>query len=113
MEVVSIPEASAASDRGIASPHLPECRRCFPTCRLLDMSASGTHSAPRATASRLASRFAWGRRTKTTVNTKVPEILAYLDSKTAATSRLRLPFGTQKRVELPCARHEPKILLLD
>src|SRR4029078_3903424 len=60
-------------------------------------------------------KLAWVRRSETTVNKKVHEILAYLDLEDVAHTIVSgLPFGTQKRAEWARAlAADPKILLLD
>src|SRR5258708_7365626 len=60
-------------------------------------------------------RLAWVRRSESTVNKKVNEILAYLKLEDVPHTPVSgLPFGTQKRVEWARAlAADPKILLLD
>src|SRR5260370_30248832 len=84
----------------------------FPNLSVLDNVRVGT---PSRTTSDIVSdslKLAWVRRTEAVVNTKVHEILAYLDLEDVAhTTVSGLPFGTQKRVDLarPLAA-DPKIL---
>jgi len=60
-------------------------------------------------------KLPWVRRTESTINRSVDEILAYLDLTGVGHAIVSgLPFGTQKRVELARAlAAEPRILLLD
>jgi branched-chain amino acid transport system ATP-binding protein len=87
----------------------------FPNLSVLDNVRVGTHARTSSDIISDSLKLAWVRRSEAAVNTKVHEILAYLDLESVAhTSVGGLPFGTQKRVELARAlAADPKILLLD
>jgi branched-chain amino acid transport system ATP-binding protein len=87
----------------------------FPNLSVLDNVRVGTHARTSSDIISDSLKLAWVRRSEAAVNTKVHEILAYLDLESVAhTSVAGLPFGTQKRVELARAlAADPKILLLD
>ena len=87
----------------------------FPNLSVLDNVRVGTHARTSSDIISDSLRLAWVRRSESAVNTKVQEILAYLDLESVAHRTVSgLPFGTQKRVELARAlAADPKILLLD
>ncbi|MGY3448456.1 ABC transporter ATP-binding protein [Bradyrhizobium sp. USDA 4353] len=87
----------------------------FPNLSVLDNVRVGTHARTSSDIISDSLRLAWIRRSETAVNTKVHEILAYLNLEEVAHKTVSgLPFGTQKRVELARAlAADPKILLLD
>ncbi|MGY4305744.1 branched-chain amino acid transport system ATP-binding protein [Bradyrhizobium sp. USDA 4369] len=87
----------------------------FPNLSVLDNVRVGTHARTSSDIISDSLRLAWIRRSESAVNTKVQEILAYLDLESVAHRTVSgLPFGTQKRVELARAlAADPKILLLD
>jgi len=87
----------------------------FPNLSVMDNVRVGTHARTSSDIVSDSLRLAWIRRSETSVNKKVHEILAYLDLEDVAhTTVSGLPFGTQKRVELARAlAADPKILLLD
>jgi branched-chain amino acid transport system ATP-binding protein len=87
----------------------------FPNLSVLDNVRVGCHARTSSDIISDSLRLAWVRRTETSVNKKVHEILAYLNLEDVAHTIVSgLPFGTQKRVELARAlAAEPKILLLD
>jgi branched-chain amino acid transport system ATP-binding protein len=87
----------------------------FPNLSVLDNVRVGTHARTSSDIISDSLKLAWVRRSEAAVNTKVHEILAYLDLESVGhTSVGGLPFGTQKRVELARAlAADPKILLLD
>src|SRR3954462_11375442 len=72
----------------------------FPNLSVLDNVRVGTHARTNSDIISDSLRLAWVRRSETSVNTKVHEILAYLNlEEVAHTVVAGLPFGTQKRVE--------------
>ena len=87
----------------------------FPNLSVLDNVRVGTHARTSSDIISDSLRLAWVRRSESAVNTKVQEILAYLDLESVAHRTVSgLPCGTQKRVELARAlAADPKILLLD
>ena len=87
----------------------------FPNLSVMDNVRVGTHARTSSDIISDSLRLAWIRRSESSVNKKVHEILAYLDLEDVAHSVVSgLPFGTQKRVELARAlAADPKILLLD
>jgi branched-chain amino acid transport system ATP-binding protein len=87
----------------------------FPNLSVLDNVRVGTHSRTSSDIASDALKLAWVRRGEAEMNTKVHDILGYLDLEGVAhTTVSGLPFGTQKRVELARAlAADPKILLLD
>ena len=87
----------------------------FPNLSVLDNVRVGPHARTSSDIISDSLRLAWVRRSESAVNTKVQEILAYLDLESVAHRTVSgLPFGTQKRVELARAlAADPKILLLD
>jgi len=87
----------------------------FPNLSVMDNVRVGTHARTSSDIISDSLRLAWIRRSETSVNKKVHEILSYLDLEHVAhTTVSGLPFGTQKRVELARAlAADPKILLLD
>jgi len=87
----------------------------FPNLSVLDNVRVGTHARTSSDIISDSLRLAWVRRSETAVNSKVHEILAYLDLEGVGHKTVSgLPFGTQKRVELARAlAADPKILLLD
>jgi len=87
----------------------------FPNLSVMDNVRVGTHARTSSDIVSDSLRLAWIRRSETSVNKKVQEILAYLNLEDVAHSIVSgLPFGTQKRVELARAlAADPKILLLD
>jgi branched-chain amino acid transport system ATP-binding protein len=87
----------------------------FPNLSVMDNVRVGTHARTSSDIVSDSLRLAWIRRSETSVNKKVQEILAYLKLEDVAHSIVSgLPFGTQKRVELARAlAADPKILLLD
>src|SRR5258708_9983132 len=73
----------------------------FPNLSVLDNVRVGTHSRTSSDIISDSLNLAWVRRTEAAVNTKVHEILAYLNLEDVAhTTVSGLPFGTQKRVGL-------------
>jgi branched-chain amino acid transport system ATP-binding protein len=86
----------------------------FPNLSVLDNVRVGTHARTRSDIISDSLRLAWVRHGESAMNTKVHEILAYLDLEEVAHKTVAgLPFGTQKRVELARAlAADPKILLL-
>jgi branched-chain amino acid transport system ATP-binding protein len=87
----------------------------FPNLSVMDNVRVGTHARTSSDIISDSLKLAWIRRTETSVNKKVHDILAYLDLEDVAHNIVSgLPFGTQKRVELARAlAADPKILLLD
>jgi branched-chain amino acid transport system ATP-binding protein len=87
----------------------------FPNLSVLDNVRVGTHARTRSDIISDSLRLAWVRHGESAMNTKVHEILSYLDLEEVAHKTVAgLPFGTQKRVELARAlAADPKILLLD
>ncbi|MBB4258384.1 MULTISPECIES: ABC transporter ATP-binding protein [unclassified Bradyrhizobium] len=87
----------------------------FPNLSVMDNVRVGAHSRTSSDIISDSLKLAWVRRSETSVNKKVHEILAYLDLEDVAHTVVSgLPFGTQKRVELARAlAADPKILLLD
>src|SRR3954466_11710 len=87
----------------------------FPNLSVMDNVRVGAHSKTSSDIISDSLRLAWVRRSETSVNSKVQEILAYLKLEDVAHTVVSgLPFGTQKRVELARAlAADPKILLLD
>src|SRR6267378_433191 len=87
----------------------------FPNLSVMDNVRVGAHSKTSSDIISDSLRLAWVRRSESTVNKKVHEILAYLKLEDVAHTIVSgLPFGTQKRVELARAlAADPKILLLD
>ena len=87
----------------------------FPNLSVLDNVRVGPHARTSSDIISDSLRLAWVRRSESAVNTKVQEILAYLDLESVAHRTVSgLPFGTQKRVELARALvARPKLLLLD
>ncbi|WP_375158646.1 ABC transporter ATP-binding protein [Bradyrhizobium sp. RDT46] len=87
----------------------------FPNLTVMDNVRVGAHAKTSSDIISDSLRLAWVRRSETSINKKVQEILAYLDlGNVAHTVVSGLPFGTQKRVELARAlAADPKILLLD
>jgi branched-chain amino acid transport system ATP-binding protein len=87
----------------------------FPNLTVLDNVRVGTHSRTKSDIVSDSLKLAWARHGEDAVNTKVHEILGYLNLESVAhTTVSGLPFGTQKRVELARAlASDPKILLLD
>src|ERR1700751_3091123 len=87
----------------------------FPNLSVLDNVRVGTHSRPNSDIISDSLRLPWVRRGEAELNTRVHDILGYLDLDDVADVTVSgLPFGTQKRVELARAMaSDPKILLLD
>ena len=87
----------------------------FPNLSVLDNVRVGTHSKTNSDIISDSLKLPWVRSSEADVNTKVNELLGYLDlGNVAHTIVSGLPFGTQKRVELARAlASDPKILLLD
>jgi branched-chain amino acid transport system ATP-binding protein len=87
----------------------------FPNLSVSDNVRIGCHARSSSDIVSDFLKLPWVRRGEAAINTKVHEILAYLDLEDVAhTTVSGLPFGTQKRVELARAlAAEPKILLLD
>ncbi|MCK1712798.1 MULTISPECIES: ABC transporter ATP-binding protein [unclassified Bradyrhizobium] len=87
----------------------------FPNLSVMDNVRVGAHSKTSSDIISDSLRLAWVRRSESSVNDKVQEILAYLKLEDVAHTVVSgLPFGTQKRVELARAlAADPKILLLD
>jgi branched-chain amino acid transport system ATP-binding protein len=87
----------------------------FPNLSVMDNVRVGTHARTSSDIISDSLKLAWIRRTETSVNKKVHELLAYLELEDVAHTIVSgLPFGTQKRVELARAlAADPKILLLD
>ena len=87
----------------------------FPNLSVLDNVRVGTHARTNSDIISDSLRMPWVRRSEAELNTRVQEILSYLDLDDVADVTVSgLPFGTQKRVELARAlAAEPKILLLD
>jgi branched-chain amino acid transport system ATP-binding protein len=87
----------------------------FPNLSVLDNVRVGTHARTNSDIISDSLRLPWVRKGESALNTRVEEILTYLDLQSVAhTVVAGLPFGTQKRVELARAlAAEPKILLLD
>jgi branched-chain amino acid transport system ATP-binding protein len=87
----------------------------FQNLSVLDNVRVGTHCRTNSDVVSDALKLGWVRRSEAEMNTKVHDILGYLDLESVAhTTVSGLPFGTQKRVELARAlAAEPKILLLD
>ena len=87
----------------------------FPNLTVMDNVRVGAHAKTSSDIISDSLRLAWVRRSETSINKKVQEILAYLDlGNVAHTVVSGLPFGTQKRVELARAlAADPKVLLLD
>jgi len=87
----------------------------FPNLSVMDNVRVGTHAGTSSDIISDSLHLPWVRRSETSVNKKVHEILTYLDLEDVAHSVVSgLPFGTQKRVELARAlAADPKILLLD
>jgi branched-chain amino acid transport system ATP-binding protein len=87
----------------------------FPNLSVLDNVRVGAHSRTNSDIISDSLRLGWVRRGEAKLNTRVHEILNYLELDDVAHVTVSgLPFGTQKRVELARAlAAEPKILLLD
>jgi branched-chain amino acid transport system ATP-binding protein len=87
----------------------------FANLSVMDNVRVGAHSKTSSDIISDSLKLGWVRRTETAINTKVHEILGYLDLEDVAHTPVSgLPFGTQKRVELARAlAADPKILLLD
>jgi branched-chain amino acid transport system ATP-binding protein len=87
----------------------------FSNLSVLDNVRIGAHARTRSDIISDSLRLPGVRRGEAALNTRVDEILAYLELGDVARNVVSgLPFGTQKRVELARAlAAEPKILLLD
>ena len=87
----------------------------FSNLSVLDNVRIGAHTRTRSDIISDALKLPGIRRNEAALNTRVHEILNYLELEDVAHSTVSgLPFGTQKRVELARAlAAEPKILLLD
>ena len=87
----------------------------FSNLSVLDNVRIGAHTRTRSDIVSDALKLPGIRRNEAALNTRVHEILNYLELEDVAHSTVSgLPFGTQKRVELARAlAAEPKILLLD
>jgi branched-chain amino acid transport system ATP-binding protein len=87
----------------------------FANLSVLDNVRIGAHARTSSDIVSDSLRLPWVRRGEAALNSRVHEILAYLDLEDVAHSIVSgLPFGTQKRVELGRAlAADPKILLLD
>jgi branched-chain amino acid transport system ATP-binding protein len=87
----------------------------FPNLSVLDNVRVGAHSRTNSDIVSDSLRLPWVRRGEAALNTRIHEILGYLElDEVAHVTVSGLPFGTQKRVELARAlAAEPKILLLD
>jgi branched-chain amino acid transport system ATP-binding protein len=87
----------------------------FSNLSVLDNVRIGAHARTRSDIVSDSLRLPGTRRVEAALNTRVHEILDYLELEDVAhTTVTGLPFGTQKRVELARAlATEPKILLLD
>ena len=87
----------------------------FANLSVMDNVRVGAHSKTSSDIISDSLKLGWVRRTEAAINTKVHEILGYLDLEDVAHTPVSgLPFGTQKRVELARAlAADPKILLLD
>src|SRR5256885_1847815 len=72
----------------------------FPNLSVMDNVRVGTHARTSSDIISDSLRLAWIRRTGTSANKKVHEIISYLGlDEVAHTTVSGLPFGTQKRVE--------------
>jgi branched-chain amino acid transport system ATP-binding protein len=87
----------------------------FPNLSVIDNVRVGAHSCTNSDIISDSLRLGWVRRGEAALNTRVHEILSYLElDEVARVTVSGLPFGTQKRVELARAlAADPKILLLD
>ena len=87
----------------------------FANLSVLDNVRVGTHSRTNSDIISDSLKLPWVRRGEADINTRVHDILGYLDLEEVAHRTVSgLPFGTQKRVELARAlAADPKILLLE